>query len=167
MDRSAFRTGKTTRRFVALVALGVLVVASTLLMGSTLGPPAPTGGGGGGAGIIDWTGASAITTGSAAAGGGTVDVNEGSFFDGGAVYLLTITAIGDTVSTSIRCYEDDGMSVGPIYEAVGIDAYTATYEDRIPWPYQDADGTAELHCRITNSGANASTYTLEILAAGE
>ena len=93
------------KRHTRIAALLLVLLCGMLFAAPASGAPIvtqPAGAGGGGAGIINWTGGSAITSGSAAAGGGTVDVNEASFFDNGAVYLITVTANGNTVNSAIR-----------------------------------------------------------------
>ena len=112
-------------------------------------------------------GATIISVASAPASGGVVTMNVTDWFNEGQVLYLKLTAIGNTLLTTFELYGRDTYQVADrMYQAAGADAYTAPYEDRIPFWYRDIDATTELHLRVINNGGNASTYTLEIVGMG-
>jgi hypothetical protein len=123
------------------------------------------GGGGGDASVIDWSGVAAITTASANASGGTATDDVAAFMDIGVVHRIKVEATSNTVLTTIQVYANAGHTI-LLYEAVGVDCFTAAYEDLVPWHYRDDAIGTTFHYLITNNGANASTYTITVQAVG-
>lgn len=108
------------------------------------------------------------TTSSAAAGGGTtsgsIDLGVGL----GIMAGLRVTAAGNTVNSDIEFFSDAAMT-HRIYLAAGKDCFTSPHEDRSSWGmfYFNEDlENRELHYKITNNGANPSTYDIEVVGTG-
>lgn len=115
---------------------------------------------------FDWSGSAAVTTGSAAAGGGTATGDASSWFNLGIVHRLRIVANGNTTMANIEFFADASRTAR-LYFAEAVNAFTAAWDDGTPWTYRDADATSKLHYKITNNGANASTFTITIQGIGE
>lgn len=110
-----------------------------------------------------------ITTGTATAGGGTV---QGSILLGtnsGIVYGLRVRSVGNTVLSTIEMFADSAR-LDRTYLASNKDCYTSPYHvDRTPWMLQSFDNDLVgglLYYTITNNGANASTYIIEVVGEG-
>jgi len=109
-----------------------------------------------------------ITTGSAAASGGTVSGSIDVGTNDGNIDKLRVTAIGNTVLSTIEFFTDAGLS-DLLYRATNKDCYTTPHDDRIAWPLSSWTATLTndlLYYKITNNGANPSTYTIEMTGEG-
>lgn len=109
---------------------------------------------------------SPVTTGSAASGGGTVDFSIATTLATPLVQYLDVTAIGITLVSDVRFYRDAART-SLVYEALARDAFTTPFVDATPWAGFNRAGDLEngaLYGRITNNGANASTYDVRIRA---
>lgn len=129
------------------------------------------GGGGGGSGTVttvDKRGGSAITTSSASSGGGTATGTISMGIDSGVNIYLKVTANGNTTDSDIEFFRDSAK-LDQVYQSLGVDAFTSPFADGTPWSLVTASNleSQSLHYTITNNGANASTYDIELLAHGE
>ena len=116
-------------------------------------------------GIFD-TRSSPTLTGSATSGGGTVDFTIAVGFPTPLVEFLDVQAVGNTVDSDIRFYRDAART-SLIYETLARDAFTTPFVDATPWAGYNRAGDLEsntLYGRITNNGANASTYNVRVRA---
>lgn len=129
------------------------------------GSTGPTGGG-----VVDLTGGALTTTVSAASGGGTATGHIHITITKGIVLGLRVKANGNTVSSNIEFFSD-AANLKRIYLAQTRDCYTLPYHrDYTPWCVPQFDGALsndELYYKITNNGANASTYDIEMMLMGE
>lgn len=103
-------------------------------------------------------------TGSANSGGGTVDFTIVTGLTAPLIEFLDVTANGNTVSSDIRFYRDSART-SLVYEVLARDAFTTPFVDATPWAGYNRAGDLEsntLYGRITNNGANASTYDVRI-----
>jgi len=109
--------------------------------------------------------ATKIVTAEAASGGGDVTGSIALGISNGDMWRLQLTAVANTVDSTIQLYADVGMT-DLLYEAANEDCYTSSYDDRASkWIGGLTDGL--LYYKITNDGANNSTYNLEISGFGE
>jgi len=108
-------------------------------------------------------------TASAASGGGTATGSIAMGFDYGQVISLRVKANGNTVLSDIEFFTDAAMT-DRIYMASAKNCYTAPYHrDGTAWSAFSMANNLEsqnLYYRITNNGANASTYDIELIAFG-
>lgn len=114
-----------------------------------------------GQGVLD-TRSAPLATGSAASGGGTVDFTIVVGFATPLVEFLDVQANGNTVNSDVRFYRDAART-SLVYEALARDAFTTPFVDATPWAGYNRAGDLEsntLYGRITNNGANASTYSV-------
>lgn len=130
-----------------------------------------TGGGGGGAGsvtTVDKRGGSKTVTSSASSGGGTATGSISMGIDSGVNVYLKVTANGNTTDSDIEFWRDSGKT-DQVYQTLGVDAFTSAFADGTPWSLVTASNleSQSLYYTITNNGANASTYDIELLAHGE
>ncbi len=88
----------------------------------------------------------------------------------GAVLALRVKANGDTVDSDVQFFADAAMA-DQIYLAQDLDCFTAPHHvDAESWACCSIVNDLEadkLYYRITNNGANASTYDIALLAVGE
>lgn len=116
-------------------------------------------------GTIDYLDANGFISGSVGASGGSesgvipVGVNKGS------IWKVRITALGNTVDSTIRFYSDSGHS-NEVYSAANQDCYTSPYEDAVSWFVGVLTG-GNLYYEITNDGANSSSYKIELVGIGD
>lgn len=108
-----------------------------------------------------------LTTGSLSASGGTIDLDLTSFIDEGQIIDLQVTRTagtgGDDVDIGI--YTEDSFT-NRIYFAEAADATTA-FRDSSGIFYEDLDASQELHVRITNQSASATTFDVRARGQGE
>jgi len=116
-------------------------------------------------GSIDYWGSETFTTGSIADSGGSesgiipVGVNKGS------IWNVKVTALGNTTDSTICFYSDSGHT-NEIYSAANQDCYTSPYEDGTSWFVGVLVG-GNLYYEVTNDGANASVYQIELVGIGD
>lgn len=129
-------------------------------------------GGGGSVFLVDLIGGAIPDTASAnpaASVTGTIDLTLSI----GVCMALRVRANGNTVDSSISFYTATAAPAGDlVYQALNKDCYTAPYHvDATPWAFPafatDALVGKLLHYVITNNGANASTYTVEMVLLGK
>jgi hypothetical protein len=118
--------------------------------------------------FFDFRGASKVTTGNATAGGGntTGDIEVG--IAAGAVIALKVTAAGVTVDSDIEFFADAART-NRIYFAEGKDCNTSPHVDGTAWACLSFSAEledAKLYYKITNNGANDSTYDIELFGFG-
>jgi hypothetical protein len=116
-----------------------------------------------GQGVFD-TRAAPLLTGSATSAGGTVDFTIVTGFPTPLIEFLDVAAVGNTVTSDIRFYRDAART-SLVYEALARDAFTTPFVDATPWAGYNRAGDLEsntLYGRITNNGANASTYNIRL-----
>lgn len=114
--------------------------------------------------MYDFLGMSKITTALALAGGGTVDGSINLGVDSGSNWRLSVKALMDTVNTSIEFFSDVGLT-DRLYFAPNKDCYTSPHDDRVPWWFGTLT-SGLIYYRLTNHGANNSTYELELVGFG-
>lgn len=113
--------------------------------------------------VLD-TRAAPLVTGSATSGGGTVNFTIATGFSTPLIEFLDVEANGNTTTSDIRFYRDAART-SLVYEALARDAFTAPFVDATPWAGYNRSGDLEsntLYGRITNNGANASTYDIRV-----
>ena len=129
-----------------------------------------SGGPAGGAELVNLTGASKHTTASAATGGGTAQNHIHITITNGVVCGLRVKANSNTVNSDIEFFSDSGRTKR-LYWAQARDCYNDPYHaDYTPWCVPQFSGALtndELYYTITNYGANASTYDIEMVLLGE
>lgn len=116
---------------------------------------------------FDTRGAAEVTA-SAAAGGGTVDGSIDLGVGIGIMAGLQVTANGNTVNSDIKFFSDAALT-NRIYLAAGKDCFTSPHEDRTSWGMFSFGNDLEdrkLYYKITNNGANPSTYDIEVVGTG-
>jgi len=113
--------------------------------------------------VVDKWDTKKLTTASAGPTGGTVSGTINVGIDIGTIGRLKVTAIGNTTDSSIQFFSDAGLS-DQLYLAANLDCYSSPYEDLTVWFAGPLVGG--LHYQITNNGANASTYEVELLGMG-
>jgi len=90
-------------------------------------------------------------------------------FDYGQIMALRVKANSNTVLSTIEFFSDAAHSYR-IYYAAAKNCYTAPYHrDGTPWAAFEFGHNLEsqnLYYKITNNGANASTYDIELIAFG-
>ena len=80
------------------------------------------------------------------------------WLDRGLVWFFQISQAGMTAGTfDVEIYADDGFTI-LLYKAINI-TYDTTYQDRLPWFYEDEDASTELHIKIINNGTDDGTFT--------
>jgi hypothetical protein len=133
------------------------------------GPTGPTGPGGSGV-TIDTRGAGKTVTASAASGGGTATGNIDLGVSWGEIILLRVKANGNTTDSDVAFYTDAGRT-DLIYLAEDKNCFAAPYHvDAEGWDcFSMTNNLAGglLYYTITNNGANASTYDIEMVGWGE
>jgi hypothetical protein len=116
-----------------------------------------------GQGFLD-TRSTPLLTGSATSAGGTVNFTIATGFPRPMIEFLDVEATSNTVSSDVRFYRDAART-SLVYEALARDAFTAPFVDATPWVGYNRAGDLEsntLYGRITNNGANASTYSIRV-----
>lgn len=121
----------------------------------------PSSGGGGAAPIT-----ATISSGALAAGAESTG-DEGSWFDLGSIFRLQVASTASTCVDVELYAKDTKLDSDRVYFAYHLDGATATWVDRIGVGYSDDDASAELHWRITNCGAVATTVTLTVNGVGQ
>ena len=108
-----------------------------------------------------------LTTGSLALSGGTIDLNITSFIDEGQIFDLQVTRTAGTGGddVDIEIFTEDTFT-NRIYFAQAADASTA-FRDSSGIFYEDLDTSQELHIRITNQSAAATTFDVRARGQGE
>ena len=102
---------------------------------------------------VDFTAASMVVN-----QGASVEFDKVSWLNRGLVWFVQVTQTGMTAGTfDVELYADDGFTT-LLYKAVNI-TYSDTFQDSLPWFYEDEDTTAELHIKIINSGTGNGTFT--------
>lgn len=106
-----------------------------------------------------------IVTSSVPSGGGIVSGSIPVGIVMGSAWRLRVTAIGNTTNTDIQFFADSGLTE-KLYEALGEDCYSSPYDDGSSWFVgMLTDGL--LYYKLTNNGANASVYHIELVGQGE
>jgi hypothetical protein len=132
----------------------------------------PTGPSGPGSSLvtIDTRGAGKTVTPSAASGGGTATGSINLGVSWGEIILLRVKANGNTTSSVIQFFADAART-DAVYVSWPADCFTAPYyEDHEGWTcFSKTNNLAGglLYYTITNNGANASTYDIEMVGWGE
>ena len=104
--------------------------------------------------------------------GGTASGHIHLLVSNGACLRLRVKANGNTVNSKIEFFSDAGMADADlIFLAEGRNCYTVPYYVMglawaIPGFGAALDGD-KLYYRITNAGANDSTYDIEMVLIGE
>lgn len=114
---------------------------------------------------IDHWGTGKVVTSSATSGGGTVTGSISVTVSDGTVQRLQVTANGNTVDSTIQFFSDAGMT-DELYSAENKDCYTTPHDDRVPWWFGYLT-SGLLYYKITNDGANNSTYDIEFVGFGK
>lgn len=117
-----------------------------------------------GFGLVDKWDTKKIVTDSASSGGGTVVGSPIIGIDMGSMWRLRVNANGNTVDSTIQFFSDAGMT-DELYLAANKDCYAAPYDDGGSW-FVGMLTDGRIHYKITNDGANASTYDIEFVGIG-
>jgi hypothetical protein len=87
----------------------------------------------------------------------------------GTVFGLSVAASGDTVDSDIEFFADAARTYR-IYFAEGKDCWSDAHIDGTAWACFSFASDLEdkkLYYKITNNGANDSTYDIELLGLGK
>ena len=80
------------------------------------------------------------------------------WLDRGLIWFFQVSQTGMSAGTfDIEIYADDAFSV-LLYRLTDL-VYNVTFQDSLPWFYDDEDGTTELHIKIINNGTGNGTFT--------
>ncbi len=148
----------TMKRHLTLFSL---LLALLLPAGAGAGIWQPSSGGGGAAPVTATISSGVLAAGAEATG------DEGSWFDLGSIFRLQVASTASTCVDVELYAKDTKLDADRVYYAYHLDGATATWVDRIGVGYSDDDASAELHWRITNCGAVATTVTLTVDGVGQ
>ena len=112
---------------------------------------------------IDKWGAKKITTAVCGAGGANINGSFKTGVEKGSVWRLQVTALGNTVDSTIQFFSDAGLT-NELYIASNKDCYSTPWYDATSW-YMETNGGL-LYYKITNDGANISAYEIEMSGIG-
>lgn len=115
--------------------------------------------------VFDKTGSEQITTGSIADSGGEETGSISIGVTKGSGWYFKATALSDTTDSTFKLYSDAGMT-NEILSAENKDAYTSAYEDNSSWYLGSVTGGL-IYYKVTNDGANASIYNIELSGFGQ
>ena len=111
----------------------------------------------------------AHTTGSAAAAGGTTTGSIDLGLSAGTISALRVKANGVTVDSTIEFFADVART-DLLYLASNKDCHTSPhFEDKTAWAclsFTQVLEASKIYYQITNDGANASTYDIEMFGLG-
>lgn len=89
--------------------------------------------------------------------------NQPSWLDRGLVWFLEVSQTGMSAgSFTVEFYADDAFTI-LLYRATSI-AFGETFQDSLPWFYEDEDSTRELHVKVTNNGTGTGVFTITLKA---
>ena len=85
------------------------------------------------------------------------------WLDRGLVWFFEVSPTGMSAGTfDVEIYADDAFSV-LLYKLTNL-VYNVTFQDSLPWFYEDEDGSTELHIKIINNGTGNGTFTVVLKA---
>ncbi len=92
-----------------------------------------------------------------------VEFDQTGWIDRGLIWLLETSNTGMTAGTyDVEIYaKDTFLAADLLYKATGI-SFSGMFADSLPFFYEDADATEELHVKIINNGTGTGTYSVRL-----
>jgi hypothetical protein len=115
--------------------------------------------------VVDRWDSKKVVTSSVLSGGGTVSGSVPTGVVLGSMWRLRVTALGNTVDSTIQFFSDAGMT-NELYIASNKDCYTSPFDDGASWFLGNLTNGL-LYYKITNDGLNDSVYDVEFVGIGE